>query len=331
MGVMNRRRFISITAAAAGCGLTLSGAIAAVPSQEAVNWRGRALGALASLRIYHPDRAIAERLVRQVIREVDRLEEIFSLYRAESALSQLNRMGALVAPPSDMVAVLETCRNVWELTDGAFDPTVQPLWTVLARHFSDPDADRSDPAPADIRGALELVGFDKVKFDLNRIALSRRGMALTFNGIAQGYITDRAVELLRRGGIEKSMVNLGEIRVTGTKPDGGPWRVAIGNDTFLTDGPEMLKLVDKAVATSSGAGFSFDSAGRFNHLIDPRSGAGSHGNRHVTVVAQDAMRADAYSTAFSLMPREDIRSVLQREHDIEAIISDEGAGMEAPR
>src|SRR5690606_35645408 len=98
---------------------------------EPVTWRGWALGAEASLTIHHPDRAVAERLVRRVVAEVERLEQIFSLYRPDSTLSQLNRAGALAAPPSDLVAVLEASGRVWKASSGAFDPTVQPLWKLL--------------------------------------------------------------------------------------------------------------------------------------------------------------------------------------------------------
>lgn len=223
---LSRRRFIAISAAAVGCSLMISGARASAAS-EVVTWRGQALGAQALLVIHHHDRAAAERLVREVVAEVERLEQIFSLYRPDSALSQLNRVGALAAPPPDLVTLLEASREVWELSEGAFDPTVQPLWRLLAEHFSRPSADPAGPPAARLQYALALVGFDKLVFSQDRIAFARRGMALTLNGIAQGYITDRAVEVLRQGGIGKSMVDMGEIRALGTRPDGSPWRVGI--------------------------------------------------------------------------------------------------------
>lgn len=114
-----------------------------------------------------------------------RLESIFSLFRPESALSELNRTGVLAAPPSEMVELLELCRSFHGLGDGHFDPTIQPLWLLHARHFSRDDADPAGPSARDLRKALALVGFDKVSFDANRIALGQRGMALTLNGIAR--------------------------------------------------------------------------------------------------------------------------------------------------
>lgn len=305
---LSRRRFIAISAAAAGCSLSLSD-VRASATPETVTWRGQALGAQASLVVHHHDRASAEALVREVVAEVERLEQIFSLYRPDSALSQLNRIGAFAAPPPDLVTVLEASREVWELSEGAFDPTVQPLWALLTEHFSQPGADPAGPTPAQLDEAGALVGFDQMVFNRDRIAFGRAGMALTLNGIAQGYITDRAVDTLRRGGIEKSMVNMGEIRALGTRPDGSPWRVGID---AVGSSAATLEIEDRAVATSSIDGFRFDDAGRFSHLIDPRSGGSPRLYRSVTVIAPDATSADAFSTACSLLQRDAITRIAAR-------------------
>lgn len=311
MRPLSRRRFIAISAAAAGCSLTIAGARASA-DLGAVTWRGQALGAQASLIIYHHDRTAAGRLVREVVAEVERLEQVFSLYRADSALSQLNRDVALATPPPDLVALLDASREVWELSEGTFDPTVQPLWRLLAEHFSRPGADPAGPAPVQLQEALALVGFHKLTFNRDRIAFARRGMALTLNGIAQGYITDRAVDVLRRGGIEKSMVDMGEIRALGARPDGAPWRVGIEGAAGSAGITATLEIEDRAVATSSADGFRFDAAGRFTHLFDPRSGVSPRLYRSVTVIARDATSADAFSTACSLLQADAIERIAAR-------------------
>lgn len=308
---LSRRRFIAISAAAAGCAVTPSGAKASA-APDAVTWRGQALGAQASLVIHHHDRGVAERLVRDVVAEVERLEQVFSLYRADSSLSQLNRAGALAAPPRDLITLLDASREVWKLSEGAFDPTVQPLWRLLAEHFSRAHADPGGPSSAKLQEALALVGFEGVAFNQDRIAFARRGMALTLNGIAQGYITDRAVDVLRRGGIEKSMVDMGEIAALGTRPDGAPWRVAIQGAGRNAGVAATLEIEDRAVATSSADGFRFGAAGRFSHLIDPRSGGSPRLYRSVSVIAPDATSADAFSTAFSLLQPLAIRTIAER-------------------
>jgi thiamine biosynthesis lipoprotein len=277
-----------------------------------VTWHGQAMGAVATLQVHHHDRAAAERLVERSLAEVRRLEGVLSLYRDDSALSTLNRQGFLVAPPAALVELLAECRRCWELTGGAFDPTVQALWVLYRDHFSRPGADPAGPSGPALREALERVGFDDVAFDANRIVLPRRGMGLTLNGIAQGYMTDRVVDVLRTGGIASSLVDMGEPRAMGSRPSGEPWRVGIADPDDPERISETLEAVDQAVATSGAYGFRFDPAGRFNHLLDPRTGASPHLHRSVTVVLPTATAADALSTAFSLLPPEEIRHTLQR-------------------
>jgi FAD:protein FMN transferase len=309
--LLSRRRFIGVTAAAAGLGLMPFGH-AATADAHLVTWHGHAMGAAASLQVHHHDRSVAERLIERSLAEVRRLDKVFSLYREDSALTALNRHGVLIAPPADLVALLVECRRCWELTDGAFDPTVQALWTLYRDHFSRPDADPHGPPATALRNALERVGFGHVAFDVNRISLPRRGMGLTLNGIAQGYVTDRVVDILRAGGIGSSLVDMGEPRTMGSRPSGDPWRVGVADPDHPEQVGDIFEATDRAVATSGAYGFRFDRDGRFNHLLDPRTGAPAYLHRSVTVIMPTAAAADALSTAFSLLPKDGIANALSK-------------------
>ena len=241
-GTMTRRRMIGISAAAAGMALLpLQGRAAPESTPEAVTWRGEAMGAQAFLVIHHPDRAKAQRLAEATVAEVRRLERIFSLYRDDSDLTRLNRQRFLVAPPKELVELLRQSRAVWALTGGAFDPTVQPLWDAYRRHFSTPDASEAGPPAAALRECLARVGLDRVACSPDRIELSVPGSALTLNGIAQGYVTDKVVDLLKAGGIERSMVDMGESRAIGSAPGDRPWRIGISDPR---DAARVLKVLD---------------------------------------------------------------------------------------
>lgn len=310
-----RRRAISIIAAA--CGLPLLGvARTSHAGLDPVSWKGQALGAPATLILNHPDRIMAQQLIQRVVLEVQRLESIFSLYREESALSELNRFGALAMPPQELVAVLEASHAVWEETTGLFDPTVQPLWAVYAHHFARSDAQASGPSPADLDAVKALIGFQNVHFNRDRITFAKRGMGLTLNGVAQGYVTDRIVAILRDAGITSSLVDMGENRAIGHRADGAPWRIGLADTQGGDPADAVIPLVDRAVATSSFSGFRFDTAGRFSHILDPRHGAVDPLYRRLTTIADDATRADAYSTAMSLMDMKQIRAILARQPDI---------------
>lgn len=295
----SRRRFLAVAAAAAGLPLLPFGSADAATHGTLVTWRGVALGAVATLQVHHPDRATAERLVRAAVAETARLEAIFSLYRTDSVLSELNRTGVVIAPPTELVDLLAACDAMVRATGGVFDPTVQPLWACHAAHFSARGRD-AGPPPADaLRDALARVGWDKVRFGRDRVAFATRGMALTLNGIAQGFVTDRVVARLRDAGLAHAMVDMGEIFALGDHPGGRPWQAAL--ERSATRAPDVVPLVDRAVATSAAAGFAFDADGRCNHLFDPRTGRCAAPARRITVVAATATTADALSTAFSLM------------------------------
>jgi FAD:protein FMN transferase len=315
---MTRRRMIAITAAAAGSALLTGGRTAR--AGDAVRWHGSALGAQVSIEIYHPDRAEAERLVERCVLDVRRLEQQFSLYRADSAISALNRTGILVAPDADMVTLLKASLHFAALTDGAFDPTVQPLWQLYADHFSSERPDPEGPSPRKVAEALSRVGHSGLLVSEDRVALTRHGAAITLNGIAQGYATDRVVDRLRKAGLSTTLVDMGEIRAIGTRPEGTPWRVGLADPDRPGVLTETIDLVDRAVATSAGAGFRFDSRGRFTHLFDPATGRSPSLYSTVSVIAPTATEADALSTAFSLMPVSRIQDVVAARPNVQARI-----------
>lgn len=314
---VTRRRVIGISAAAAGMALL---PLHSRASPEAVTWQGEAMGAQASLVIHHSDRIKALRLVDEVVAEVRRLERIFSLYREDSDLTLLNRQHFLVTPPKEMVDILQRSRDIWALTNGAFDPTVQPLWIAYQRHFSTPGAPITGPSPNIVQDCLDRVGLDQVIWSLDRIELPTPGSALTLNGIAQGYVTDRVVDLLKASGIERSMVDMGESRAIGSAPGDRPWRIGIADPMHSGAVLRVLEVEDRAAATSSPFGFCFDSGARFSHIIDPRSGMTPQRYASITVVAREATLADALSTALNLMDAQTISTTIHSLADTEAHI-----------
>ena len=319
---LTRRRMIAIAATAAGSAFLTGGRTA--QAGDPVRWHGSTLGAQVSIEIYHPDRTEAERLVARCVLDVRRFEQQFSLYRADSAICALNRTGILVSPDADMVALLKASLFFADLTDSAFDPTVQPLWRLYADHFSSERADSEGPSPQRLAETLAKVGRNRLLVSADRVALVERGASITLNGIAQGYATDRVVEKLHSAGLSTTLVNMGEIRAIGARPEGTPWRVGLADPDKPGTLTETIDLVDRAVATSAGAGFRFDSAGRFTHLFDPKTGRSPSLYSTVSVIAPTATEADALSTAFSLMPLSRIRDIVAIRPNVQARIVEAG-------
>lgn len=286
---LTRRRFLTVAA----CAASLPAAAATSP---ATHWRGTALGAAASLRIEGLPPADGRAAVVAVQAELVRLERIFSLYRADSALSRLNAEGQVQAPPPDLLDLLSLADRLHRATDGAFDPSVQP---VFVAHATAAAAGRAASA-AEIDRARAAVGWDGVAFDTEAVRLGRPGAGLTLNGIAQGYIADRVAALLRARGLRDVLVDTGEIVGSGHRGDGADWEAGIADPEGAV--VARVRLRDRALATSAPLGTVLDPAGRVGHIFAPATGRVAHARRLVSVSAPRAAWADGLSTAFCLMP-----------------------------
>lgn len=296
---ISRRRFLSISAAA----MAVGGPARAGTLRQ---WRGIALGAEASITLRHPD---ADRLIRVALDEIDRLEDVFSLYRARSALSRLNRDGALDAPDFDLLECIGLCAEIHAATNGLFDPTIQPLWALYAKHY----AAGAPPDSEEIAAARKLVGFSGVHFDARAIRLTQPGMALSLNGIAQGYIADKVADRMRAEGLTDVLVNTGELQAVGTAPNGAGagWPVSLDAGGRLIRDAVVLR--DRALASSAPLGTAFDAAGHVGHILDPRNGAPSDAKwQLVSVSASRAAVADGLSTAGCLQTRKELTETISR-------------------
>ena len=318
---LTRRRFISVLAAVGAAQLMSHRGLA--NAARTFSWEGIALGAHASLTLQHPDEGATKSAIAACLDEVARLEAIFSLHRPDSALTRLNARGRLDAAPADLRVLLAEAVELAERSGGAFDPTVQPLWALYARHFSSPGADPKGPAPDAIERAKALVDWRKVEIENAEIRLREPAMAITLNGIAQGYITDRVGDLLHNRGFDHVLVNMGEQLALGPKWDGTTWRVGVANpaapETILTE----LSLSRGAIATSGGYGYHFDPARRFTHVLDPSTGAPAGQWASVTVIADRAAAADGLSTALTVARAELAPQILP--HGAKVYVVSEGS------
>lgn len=305
---LSRRRALAVIAATAGVPVLGTGR-ADVPVHS---WRGAALGAEASLRIAHPEPAIARRLVARCLDEVARLEAIFSLHRPDSELCRLNRDGALERTSHDLRLVLAEAQRFGELSEGAFDVTVQPLWQLYRAHFAARPDDSAGPPARLIEAATRLVDYRELVIEGARVRLLRPGMAVTLNGIAQGYVTDRIADLLRAAGCPRVLVQLGETYAGAPPADGQIWRIGILDPNVPDRLVDTVDAVDVAIATSSGRATHFDAAGRHHHLFDPSTGRSADRHASVTVLAPRAITADALSTALAVAPPAIARGLLRQ-------------------
>lgn len=307
---LSRRRFIAITA------VCMLGARQALASENpGARWQGIALGAHADLRLVGLPAREAERLLLAARAEIERLERLFSLYRADSALVRLNATGSLEAPEPDMLELCSLASTIHQASSGRFDPSVQPLWLAYARAGGAPDR-------KSLAAARAATGWSRVEISADRIRL-QPGAALTFNGIAQGFITDRVVDLLKAEGLEAGLVSVGEIAAVGGSPGGGDWTIGLA-DHEDEPGDATIHLRDRAVATSSPRGTMFG-VGAAGHILDPETGMAAKASwRRVSVIHRSAAIADGLSTAGVLQSATDLRAMVSRLPGTEVRAIDQG-------
>lgn len=287
---LSRRRFLAIAASAT--------AVPAFAGQPTAHWRGIALGAGASMRLEGLESDQAAPVFDAVEAELSRLEAIFSLYQRGSAIDRLNRDGRLDHPPAELLEVLSLAGRLHAATNGAFDPTIQPLWQLQAAGAVSGQA----PTDGDLTEALHRTGWRHLRVDTHRLAFARPGMALTLNGIAQGFITDRIAALLRAQGLRDILIDMGEVAARGTRSDGAAWMAGV-----VTPEGQIVRKVqlrDRALATSSPSGTLLDPRGQVGHILDPATGQPARGQGVLSVSAPRAALADGLSTACCLLSAE---------------------------
>jgi thiamine biosynthesis lipoprotein len=299
----SRRRFLCAAIGACGAGLGYAAWQAAqrvgnrkveLPAGLSPFTRAsRALGTEVSITALHAQRDVAERAVAAAFAELELVEELMSIYRPHSQLSRLNRDGYQESPHPYLLQVLNAAARVSRHSHGAFDVTVQPLWALYA------DAHKRGTLPdaAEVEAARQKVDWRRLEISRERVGLLRPGMAVTLNGIAQGFATDQALGALKQHGIAHALVNAGEIGALGCRPDGDLWTVGIQHprepDAYIS----LAKLQGRALATSGDYATSFTPDRAYNHIFDPRTGRSPQEFASVSIAAPTSMEADALSTA----------------------------------
>ena len=307
-------------------------ALAPAGDGAALHWRERLLHGLGStlrLRAGHARAVVADAGLDAAVVALRRVERRMSLFDPASALSTLNRDGVLHGPHPQLVEVLRLAADLAARSDGAFDITVLPLWQAWHRARL---AGRA-PADAELRRAREAVDWRSVEVADDRIRLLRPRMAITLNGIAQGFAADRARDAMRAHGIEHALLDTGEWAPLGRAPDGRPWRLGLESPQPVpgAGAHAMLAVVradGRAIATSSDAHDAFSSDRRHHHIFDPRRGESPTGLASVSVLAPSAALADGLAKVL-FMDSADAALALARKWGVDALVVDKQGRMRA--
>jgi len=270
-----------------------------------------------------PDSAVETWHASDALDLVHRLEDQMTVYRDHSELITINRTAA-VEPVEVEPRLFDLLRQACELsraTEGAFDPTSQPL-VALWRRCRD---ESRTPDDDELRQALALVGTNHLNLDADRhtIEFARPGVELNVNGIGKGHALDRAAEVLDGHGLRNWLLHGGHSSVLARGDHNGQsgWPVGIRNPLFPDQRLATLVLRDRAMGTSgSGVQFFRVEGRRFGHILDPRSGWPVDHLLSATVLAPTAAEADALATAFFVLGLEKASAFCQNYGSVSALL-----------
>lgn len=246
------------------------------------------------------DSATAQSIAKQVFDRVDTLNAIFSDYLPESELNRLSDKagsGKKIQVSEPLWEILRLSKHYAKASKGAFDPTVGALTRLWrrARNLKEP------PDSTRIAAALETVDYRSIRLYKNRrVQLKLKGTRLDLGGIAQGYAADECLSILKAAGISIALADAGGDIALGAAPPGVKgWHIErITSDSIK----ETLVLANCGITTSGATYRYFEAANgvRYSHILDPRTGWGITQPRLVTVLAPNAVTADAWATALSV-------------------------------
>lgn len=275
------------------------------------------------------DAALQAALVR-----LESLEASLSTYREDSELSRFNAAEAGVEVPlsADCLVVLRAAQTLSDKTGGAFDVTMRPLgqlWAEAAKQDRLPDE-------AALRQTLAKIGSDKVVVGENSARKTVAGVQVTLDAIAKGYAIHRAAETMREFDLSGGLVEIGgDLECFGRPLDAGSWHVALQSPWDERETLVILKKAERAgdeladresarddtwaVCTSGNyRRFVTIQGRRYSHIVDPRTGRPADAWPSVTVVAGDAMTADGWATALSVLGPDEGLPLIAKEPAVEA-------------
>ena len=294
-------------------GLSLAGCASAQPKKQTSV--GFYLDTVITLTAYVDDATV----LNDALEECGRYERLLSRTVKGSDVWRINHaQGQPVEVSDDTVAILNTARQVSELSGGTFDVTIAPvstMWDFTSGEAVVPDADA-------IAAAAARVDYEKVEVDGNTVTLPG-DMMIDLGGIAKGYIADAVKGYLAGRGVKSAVLSFGGNIVTiGLKPDGSPWKVGI-QDIDRPTGEYMLVALNFGGSTvTSGIyerGFESDGV-YYHHILDPQTGWPVQNElASVTIFSDSSRWGDALATAAFALGTEGGTKLIEGLDGVEAV------------
>lgn len=263
-----------------------------------------------------------EKAIREAFEALKKVDALMSTYKEDSEISILNREGKAQVS-EETLEVIEDAIKFSNLTDGAFDITCRPLINLWKRAKKEEKV----PTEEEIEEAISLVDYQRIILEANQIRLEKKGMQIDLGGIAKGYAVDKAIEALKKNGIKRALVNAGgDLYALGTDRQGEKWQIGVQDPREEDKIIDIIKVKDKAVATSGDYRRYFTLEGkRFSHIVNPKTGLTVQDvPMSVTIIGPDATTTDALSTGVFVLGPEEGMKLIESLPEVEGMIISEG-------
>lgn len=245
-----------------------------------------------------------------------KIDNSLSGYNKNSLLSRFNE-GESITPDSLFTDIFSHAVRIYNETDGVVDVAAGPLFDLWGFGFKSGDF----PSDAKVREVMQACG-------MKRMLAENKGQ-LNYNAIAQGYSCDRVAEYLYSIGVKDMMVDIGEIFCDGLNPSGQPWSLGIdkpadGNNELGAQIQGIFRAPEgpHGIVTSGNyRKFYIKDGKKYSHSIDPRTGYPvTHNLLSATIVADDALTADAYATYCMVVGLEEAKLMIESREDLEGCL-----------
>lgn len=288
---------------------------------------GQAQGSTYQIKYQSPKGLDFKDDIISILKEIDLS---MSTYIPNSLITHINKGDTTVKVDPMFKEVLIRSLEIAEETNGDFDPTIGPLVRFWGFGF---DEVKSDINPETINLIKQSTGFQSVTWNNNFVSIPK-GFNIDFNAIAQGYTVDYIARFLESNNITNYMVEVGgEVRASGVNEKKQAWKIGVDKPQEQIDingrFQFILSLENKALATSGNyRKFWVDkeTGTRYSHTINPKTGYPAK-NRllSVSILANNAMDADAYATTCMVKGIEGCKNLLNNRKDLEGyLVFDDG-------
>lgn len=256
------------------------------------------------------------------------IDQSMSTYKPDSDISKINNGDTTVVVDEHFRKVFEASQQIWQESEGLFDPTVGVLvnaWGFGKQKIADKDL----PTDEKITELKKYVGFNKVQLtDNNHIKKEYPEILFDFNAIAQGYTSDVVAAFLNSKDIENYIVEIaGEMFLKGKNTlENKEWTIGVENPIKPLDEKELITTIqfkNQGLATSGNYRKVWvDSNGRkYVHSINPITGRATQSNiLSATVIAPSTMYADGYATMFMVMGMEKSKVFLEKHPNLAVLL-----------